>query len=276
MAPAPAGAALGVADLIWGRRPVLEALRAGRPRRILLLLDARLDPELEAALRDAWHAGVRVEEVSRRDLDRLASGANHQGIIAEVEPYRYADFADILDAVQARHGAADAGASRNTAALLLVLDHLQDPQNLGSLLRTAESVGVDGVILPRARAAGVTPAVVKASAGATEHLRIALVPNLPRAIQQLQAVGVWCLALDGSADRRPDEVDLTLPTALVVGSEGEGISRLVRERCDAAVALPMGGRIASLNAAVAGSIVLYEAWRQRGWQTRTDRPGDGA
>jgi len=243
-------------NFVWGRRPVAEALRAGRVRRVWLLADAHLEAGFEAALRDAWHGGVRIEEVDRRHLDRLTDGANHQGVVAEVAPYRYADFEGLLAEVRASP----------RPALLLALDHVQDPQNLGTLLRTAESAGVHGVLLPRARAAGVTPAVARASSGATEHLRIAQVPNLARALEALKAAGVWTLALDAEARQRPDEVDLTVPLAVIVGAEGSGVSRLVRERCDLTVALPMRGRVASLNAAVAGSIVLYEAWRQRGWE----------
>jgi 23S rRNA (guanosine2251-2'-O)-methyltransferase len=175
-------------------------------------------------------------------------------VVAQTAPYRYTDWGDLLDQVRAA----------GPAALVLLLDSLQDPQNFGTLLRTAEAAGVTGIVLPEHRAVGVTPAVVNASAGAVEHLRVAQVTNLPRAIEELQAAGLWVWALDTDPPTTLyTAADLTGPLGLVVGAEGAGVGRLVRARCDGALRLPMHGQVASLNAATAGSIVLYEALRQR-------------
>ncbi len=197
---------------------------------------------------------IPVEHVPALQLDQLTNHANHQGVVAQAAPYRYTPWGDLLERVQA------AGAD----ALVLLLDSLQDPQNFGTLLRTAEAAGVTGVVLPEHRAVSVTPAVVNASAGAVEHLAVAQVTNLARAIEDLQGVGLWVWALDTEPPTTPyTAADLTGPLGLVVGAEGAGVGRLVRARCDGALSLPMHGQIASLNAAVAGSIMLYEALRQR-------------
>lgn len=193
---------------------------------------------------------INLQSVDRRRLDDLAF--NHQGVVAEAAPFVYATIEDVI------------GAARSSEApLVLVLDVLQDPQNLGSLLRTAAAVGAQGVVIPEHRAVGVTPAVVKASAGAIERLKIAQVTNLSRAIDALKEVGIWAVGLDAGAETRYDKADLNRPLALVVGGEGKGLRPLVRQHCDLVVSLPMPGAIESLNAAVAGSIVLYEALRQR-------------
>lgn len=242
-------------ELLYGRNAVREALRARRRRLHRLLLAERGreggDQRLRELADEARRAGIAVLEGPRQQLDRAAPGANHQGVALEAGPYPYVDFRELL---------AEAGAS----PLYLALDQVQDPQNVGTLLRTAEAVGVTGVLIPEHRAAAITPAVVNASSGATEHLRVARVTNLARALAQLKGAGVWVAGLEAAPEAGPlDDADLAGPLALVVGSEGRGISRLVRETCDFLVRLPMRGRIASLNAAVAGSVALYAADRQR-------------
>jgi rRNA methylases len=172
----------------------------------------------------------------------------------EAGPYPYVDLDTCLNAAT----------ERREAALLLLLDHLQDPQNIGTLLRTAEAVGCHGVAIPGRRAAEITPAVVNASSGAVEHLRVAMVSNLNQTIEELQRAGVWVVGLEQDDQAQDiDAVDLDLPLALVIGAEGTGIARLVRERCDFLVRLPIIGQVGSLNAAIAGSIAIYYAWRQR-------------
>jgi 23S rRNA (guanosine2251-2'-O)-methyltransferase len=235
-------------ELLYGRHAVLEALRAGRRpmRRVLLDQGVRqqsgIITELILAARER---GCPVVETPRSAFDSVG-GVNHQGVLAEVSPYRYVD----LDAVLAVPG----------GPFCLVLDHLQDVQNLGALLRTAEAMAVTGVVLPARRAAGITPAVVNASSGAVEYLRIALVANLVQALERLKQAGAWIVGLDASPEATPlTEADLSGPIALVVGAEGAGLSRLVRETCDWLLAIPMSGRVSSLNAAVAGSIALYAA-----------------
>ncbi len=242
-------------EMLYGRRPVHEVLRAGRRRIYQITLAAGLKTGgiVGQIVALAQAAGLPVRQVPRSQLDRVAP--HHQGVIAEVSPYPYAGFREIL----AR------AAGRPTPPLLLLLDLLQDPQNVGSLLRTAEAVGVHGVVLPKRRAVGVTPAVVSASAGAVEHLQVARVTNLARAIETLQDHDIWVAGLEADPQAQLCfEADLRGPLALVVGSEGKGLRRLVRAKCDFLLRLPMRGQVASLNAAVAGSVALYEVWRQRG------------
>ncbi|MGH2504251.1 MAG: 23S rRNA (guanosine(2251)-2'-O)-methyltransferase RlmB, partial [Ktedonobacterales bacterium] len=179
----------------------------------------------------------------------------HQGVVALVAPRTYADVEEIL--ARAKELGED--------PLLVILDAIQDVHNLGSLIRTAEVVGAHGVILPEHRAAGLTPVVDKTSAGAVEFLPVAQVTNITRTLDDLKKRGIWCIGLEGSARTRFDQANLKGPIALVVGNEGKGISRLVRDHCDLLVSLPMRGHVGSLNAAIAGSITLYEIWRQRGW-----------
>jgi 23S rRNA (guanosine2251-2'-O)-methyltransferase len=240
--------------VIWGRRVVTEALRAGRTVR-RVYLGGRPGPEspLAEIERLAHREHVPVQVLDRRALDRIADTDRHQNVAAEVLDYRYAEVDDLLRLAQ----------ERGERPLLLALDQLQDPQNLGSLIRTAEAVGAHGLIVPRHRAVGVTPAVERASAGAIEHLKVAEVPNLNRLVDELKRQGIWVVGLDQAGTTDLDGFDAALPLCLVVGSEGRGISRLLREKCDLLVRLPMRGQIASLNAAVAGSIVLYDVFRRR-------------
>lgn len=241
-------------DLLYGRNAVLEALRAGRAIRRVMVATGAHGEVITEIVDEARAKKVNVMSVSRRQLDDMAF--NHQGVVAEAAPYAYASLEDVIEAAKA-----------SPSPLVLVLDVLQDPQNLGSLLRTAAAVGAQGVVIPEHRAVGVTPAVVKASAGAIERLKIAQVTNLSRAIDALKEVGIWAVGLDASAESTYDKADLNRPLALVVGGEGKGLRPLVRQHCDLVISLPMPGAIESLNAAVAGSIVLYEALRQRGQQT---------
>jgi len=242
-------------ETLYGRNAVYESLRAGRRQfyRLLIAETVRVVDVVADILRLAEAVDVPVERVPRRHLDWLGD-ANHQGVVLEASEYPYTDLDEILAEAQ----------RRGDPPFLLLLDLVQDPQNLGSLLRTAEAVGVHGAVIQRRRAAGITPAVVHTSAGAVEHLRVAQVTNLPDAISRLKARDVWVVGLENvRGAQRYDQADLSGPLALVVGSEGKGLRRLVQDRCDLMVYLPMAGEVTSLNAAVAGSVVLYEAWRQR-------------
>ncbi len=244
----------GQIELLYGRRAVLETLRAGRRRihRVCIGEGVRPGGIVADIIAAARLHGCPVAEVASPVLNRVGP-VNHQGVLAEAGPYPYVDLSDIL----AAPGSED--------PFYLVLDHLQDVQNLGALLRTAEAMAVNGVLLPDRRAAEITPAVVNASAGAVEHLKIAQVVNLVQGLEQLKATGVWVVGLDASADAVPlSRADLRGPFALVVGAEGEGLGRLVREHCDWLLAIPMYGRIESLNAAVAGSVALVTARQARG------------
>lgn len=233
--------------LIFGVRPAIEALRAGRVT--ALAVSTRRRSGLSELLELAARRRVRLRRVERAELDRLAGGAAHQGVAATV---RALDACSVADLVAAR-----------TPPLVVVLDGIEDPRNLGAVARTVDAAGGSGLVLPERRAAPVTGAAVKASAGALAHVRLAAVVNLARAIEELQAAGVWTIGLDAAADRSLYDLDLRLPSAFVVGGEGRGLRRLVRERCDWRAALPMRGQVSSLNASVAVGVALFEALRQR-------------
>jgi 23S rRNA (guanosine2251-2'-O)-methyltransferase len=244
-------------EIIYGRNPVYECLRAGRRDvfGVMIAQRAKAQGTLAEIVALADRRGASVRRVDRQQLDKLGKHINHQGVVAEVSGYPYVDFDAILTEA----------AERGDPPWILLLDCLQDPQNLGTLLRTAEIVGVHGVVLPARRSAGVTPAVVSASSGASEYLRVAQVTNLVRAMEALKERDVWIAGLEDVTDARELwQADLGGALGLVVGSEGQGIRRLVRETCDFCVRLPMRGQINSLNAAVAGSVALYEVARQRG------------
>lgn len=243
-------------ELLYGRHAVLEMLRAGRRRvyRVYLAASLRRSQILDEIVAAAATQGCPVVEAPEQMLE-LVGEVNHQGIGAETDPYPFVDFDELL---------AESTGSPPLSPLYLALDHLQDVQNVGALLRTAEAMAVVGVLLPERRAAGITPAVVNASAGAVEHLRIARIGNLVQALERLKQAGVWVAGLDANPDAIPlEEADLSGPLALVVGAEGGGLARLVSEHCDWLVRIPMYGQLDSLNAAVAGSVVLA-AVRQRG------------
>jgi 23S rRNA (guanosine2251-2'-O)-methyltransferase len=241
-------------EYVWGRNPVLETLKSSRKVKRLLLAEGQREASgMADILREVERQRIPSETVPRNRLDQLSQGAVHQGCLLLVEPRQYADLDEILALARVKQ----------EDPFLLILDAIQDVHNLGSLLRTAEAAGVHGVILPLHQAAEINATVVKTSAGATEHLLIAQETNLTRTIDLLKKQNIWVIGLAGETKTEYDRADLTGPLALVVGNEGKGISRLVREHCDVLVRLPMFGQINSLNAAVAGSIALYEALRQR-------------
>lgn len=236
-----------------GRQPILETLRAGHRVRRLLVARGERHGSIAEILRLARENGVPVDEVPPEELARRAQTRAHQGVIALVPPPPLVGLSDLIAA--ARH--------RGEDPLLVVSAEIQDPQNLGSLIRSAEAAGAHGIVIPRHRAAWLTPAVAKAAAGALAHLPVARVVNLPRALEDLKKEGIWICGADPDADKAYYEADLRGPLALVVGSEGRGIPRLVRRCCDFVVSIPMSGKVASLNAAVAGAILLFEVRRQR-------------
>lgn len=236
---------------IEGRNPVYEALRSGHPlRKIQIARTARLGGTLARIVREAHARGIPVQFVDPRHLDVLSQTGAHQGVVAFAHVTPPVDLQDLLDrALAAPH------------PLLVLLDRIQDPHNLGAILRTAEAAGAQGAVIPKRHSVGLTPAVAKASAGAVVHLPVAVVPNLARAVQACQERGFRVLAADARGEPY-DRTDLHPPVALVIGGEGSGVSRLVRERCDGLVGIPMYGRVASLNASVAAGILLYEVVRQ--------------
>jgi 23S rRNA (guanosine2251-2'-O)-methyltransferase len=236
-----------LAEVVYGVRPVIEALRSRR-RAVHEVLDSTDNREVE---RLAAAAGVKVRRVPRSMVARLAGGGAHQGVAARVGPYPYAALEEVIG---------------GESPLVAVLDGVTDPRNLGAVLRAADGAAASGVVVPKDRAAGVTPAAVKASAGASEHVRLARVTNLRRAVDRMKEVGLWVYAAEPGGENYA-EVDLSGPVALVLGSEGRGVRRLVREGCDGVLSIPMLGAVGSLNVSVAAAILLYEARRQRGWRS---------
>jgi 23S rRNA (guanosine2251-2'-O)-methyltransferase len=235
--------------IIYGINPVLEALRGGRVRRVRV--GPRADRRVEEALALAREKGVGIERVDAAAIERAARGGVHQGIIAELEAVRDYSVRDLVE------GAAPA------APLLVVLDGIEDPHNVGAILRTVDAAGGHGVVRQARHAAPLDGVVAKASAGAVAHVRIATEVNIARAVEELKALGVWTVGLAGDAGESCHAVDFTVPTALVLGAEGSGLRRLVRERCDRLVSIPMFGAVESLNVSVAAGVVLFEAARQR-------------
>lgn len=242
--------------IIYGINPVLEALRAGRVRE--LRIGDRSGERIRALMALATEQGVTVRRVPSEALARQARGGVHQGVVAEVDEITSYSVAEL---VRGSRG----------APLLVVLDGIEDPQNLGAILRTADAAGVDGVVVPRRRSAALGGAAAKASAGAVAHIRIAEVVNIARAIDELKALGVWTVGLTGDARTCYDEVDLTTGAALVVGAEGTGLRRLVREKCDYLASIPMRGHVSSLNVSVAAGVALFEAVRQRRRKGETEK-----
>jgi 23S rRNA (guanosine2251-2'-O)-methyltransferase len=240
--------------LIEGRRPVVEALRAGRPMDRILLASGAGRAALGDLLELAQRRGVEVQTVPRSVIDAEARSGAHQGVLAIVAPIQPIDLAELLAVPLAGR----------EPPFFLALDGVEDPHNLGALARSAEAAGCHGLIVPRHRSAPLSAVAVKTSAGALEHLPVAEVPNLARAIEQLRDSGVWCIGLDGTADASLFDLQLAdEPVCVVVGSEGTGLHRLVRDSCDALVAIPMSGQVESLNASVAGALALFEVRRRR-------------
>ena len=239
-------------DTIYGRNPIRAALQAGRSLNRILIADGAARQDIADILELAREQGVVFQFVDRRQLDRLVTG-RHQGIVATVAGHQYTEMSDILPS----SGRSD------SQPFLVLLDGIQDPHNLGAIIRTADAVRADGVVIPRRNAAGLTAVAVKASAGTTAHVPVARVANMNNAMQALREEGVWLMGLATDGASRFDEVDYTVPVALVIGGEGKGLRPLVRRNCDEVVRLPIAGHVDSLNASVAAALVLYEVFRQR-------------
>lgn len=250
--------------VVYGLNPVRELLRAGGEGVAeLWFAEGAERPRAFAELeRLAGGVGAKVRAAPRARLDRLAGAAGHQGVVAVVSDYRYAEIEDLLEGAR----------RRSEPALLVLLDGVEDPQNLGAIVRSAHALGAHGVVVPKDRSASVTPAAAKASAGAVEHCPVARVTNLARTLEELKEKGVWSVAAVPDGERDLGDVDLTGPTALVVGGEGAGVRDLVRRTCDYTARIPMGGELSSLNASVAAAIALYEAGRQRRESPERKRP----
>ncbi|WP_246945484.1 23S rRNA (guanosine(2251)-2'-O)-methyltransferase RlmB [Bacillus pinisoli] len=239
-------------EIVIGKNPVLEALRSGRDINKILIAEGALKGQTGQIMQLAKEAGVIVQIAPRKKLDQLYDG-NHQGIVAQVAAYQYSEIDDLFQ--RAREKGED--------PFFILLDEIEDPHNLGSILRTADAAGAHGVIIPKRRAVGLTATVAKASTGAIEYVPVVRVTNMARTIEELKERGVWIIGTDASGKTDYRKMDATLPLGIVIGSEGKGMSRLVRDKCDFLIRLPMVGKVTSLNASVAGSLLMFEVLRKR-------------
>lgn len=251
--PAQAAPAEEAEGQLEGRNALQEALRSGRTIDKVFIADGDTDRGLQRLAAEAKDAGAVVVSVDRRKLDAMSFTHAHQGVIALAAAHAYFTVDEILEEA----------ASRGEAPLIVICDELSDPHNLGAILRSAECAGAHGVIIPKRRSVGLTATVAKASAGAVEYMKVARVTNINTAIAELKSKGVWVFGTAAEGSIPMYKADLTVPTAIVIGNEGEGLSQLVRKNCDVMVSIPMKGKISSLNASAAASILLYEAVRQR-------------
>lgn len=239
-------------EFIAGKNPVIEALRSGRDMN-KIWVNERSKASMRQVLNLAKREGVNVQAVPKQKLDQLAESTNHQGVVASVAAHRYAQIDELFRKAE----------EKKEDPFFVILDEIEDPHNLGAILRTADAAGVHGVIIPKRRSAALTSVVAKASAGAIEYVPVARVTNLARTIDELKKRGIWFAgaAAEGAEDFR--KADFQMPIGLVIGNEGKGIGRLIQEKCDFLIRLPMAGRVSSLNASVAASLLMYEVYRKR-------------
>lgn len=245
----------GSTEILYGRRTVLEVLNQRPVIKQLCVASGIKLHDIELIVETASRRGIRISEVTRKDMDAACGTSYHQGVTIEVKPRPRMELRQWLTGISSGHSI--------KPVLVLLLDGVTDPHNLGALMRTAEAASVDAVIIPRRRSCPLTPVVHKAASGACEYLDVVTVPNISSAIESLKKAGLWVIGLDPAADGMHTEEDFKIPLALVLGSEGKGISQLVKKRCDTLVKLPMLGHVASLNVSVAGGVILYEVVRQR-------------
>ena len=240
-------------DLVEGRNAVIEALKSDRTVEYVLIAKGDMVGSISVVIALAKEKGIVTKEVDRRKLDQMSQTSSHQGVIAVVTPYKYFEIDDIFKYAS----------DRGEKPFIIILDEIEDPHNFGSIIRTAEVCGAHGIIIPKRKNVGATPTVYKTSAGAIEHMRIAKVTNINVAIEKIKERGVWVYGADMAAQDYIFDTDLTGAVALVIGSEGRGISKLTKEKCDVLVKIPMVGKITSLNASVAGGIIMYEIMKQK-------------
>ncbi|WP_110925986.1 23S rRNA (guanosine(2251)-2'-O)-methyltransferase RlmB [Bacillus massiliglaciei] len=239
-------------EFIIGRNPVLEALRSEREINKIWIAEGSQKGSMQPIIGAAKERRVFVQFVPKKKLDQLAEGV-HQGVVASVAAYQYAELDDLYAAAE----------ERNEAPFFLILDEIEDPHNLGSIMRTADSVGAHGIIIPKRRAVGLTATVAKASTGAIEYIPVARVTNLARTIDELKERGIWIVGTDAKGSEDYRNLDGKMAIGLIIGSEGKGMGRLIKEKCDFLVHLPMAGKVTSLNASVAAGLLMYEIYRKR-------------
>ena len=239
-------------DYIVGKNAVIEALKSERDVNKILIAEGSQKGQMQTVIGLAKSENVLVQFVPKKKLDTLVD-ANHQGVVAQVAAYQYAEIDDLFALAE----------KRNEAPFFMLLDEIEDPHNLGSIMRTADAVGAHGIIIPRRRAVGLTATVAKASTGAIEHIPVVRVTNMARAIGELKERGVWIAGTDAKGKEDYRQFDGTMPLGLVIGSEGKGMGRLIRDKCDFLIQLPMAGAVTSLNASVAAALLMYEVYRKR-------------
>jgi 23S rRNA (guanosine2251-2'-O)-methyltransferase len=239
-------------DYIIGKNPVIEALKSERDMNKILIAEGSQSGQMQQVIGMAREANVMVQFVPKKKIDQLTEG-NHQGVIAQVAAYEYAEIDDLFAAAE----------KKNEAPFFLLLDEIEDPHNLGSIMRTADASGAHGIIIPRRRAVGLTSTVAKSSTGAIEYIPVVRVTNMAQTIDELKERGVWIAGTDASAKQDYRQIDGKMPLGLVIGSEGKGMGRLIRDKCDFLLSLPMVGHVTSLNASVAAALLMYEVYRKR-------------
>ncbi|MGR5995745.1 23S rRNA (guanosine(2251)-2'-O)-methyltransferase RlmB [Bacillus cereus] len=239
-------------EYIIGRNPVIEALRSGRDINKIWIAEGVAKGQVQIVLALAKENKIILQHAPKKKLDQLVEG-NHQGVIAQVVAYQYAELEDLFKVAE----------KRNEDPFFLILDEIEDPHNLGSIMRTADATGAHGIIIPKRRAVGLTASVAKASTGAIEYIPVARVTNLSRTIDELKERGLWIAGTDAKGKTDYRNLDGTMPIGLVIGSEGKGMSRIIGEKCDFLITLPMVGKVTSLNASVAASLLMYEVYRKR-------------
>lgn len=240
-------------DIVIGRNAVMEALKGDRTIEAIYVSNNKLEGSINAIMGMAKEQKILIKEVDKRKLDSMCDGETHQGVIAKVTPFKYSEVSDIFELAE----------QKGEAPFIVILDEVEDPHNLGSIARTAELFGVHGIIIPKRRSASVTATVYKSSVGAIEHVKVAKVNNINSTIEELKEKGVWIYGADIKAEEYSHEVDYSGPCALVIGNEGRGMSKLTVQKCDKLIKIPMVGKINSLNASVAGGIMMYEVLKGR-------------
>ncbi len=239
--------------MIEGRNPVLEVIESGRAINKIMIADGQKEGSIKKIIAKAKEKGIVISYVDRQKINGLSQSDNHQGVIAFVAAYDYMPLNEMLEGIK----------EKGEVPFIIVLDEINDPHNLGSIMRTADAVGAHGIVIPKRRAVGLTPVVAKTSAGAIEYVPVARVTNLSRAIDELKEHNIWVAGADMAGEQTHFQADFKGGIALVMGNEGKGLSRLVKEKCDFLVNIPMIGRVSSLNASVAASVIMYEIFKQR-------------
>lgn len=240
-------------EYIIGKNPIIEALKSHREINKILIAEGSQRGQMQSVTQLAKESNVLVQFVPKKKLDQITDGSNHQGVLAYVAAYPYAEIDDLFKAAE----------KKNELPFFILLDEIEDPHNLGSIMRTADAVGAHGIIIPKRRAVGLTATVAKASTGAIEYIPVVRVTNMARTIDELKDRGVWIAGTDAKGADDYRRLDASLPLGLVIGSEGKGMGRLIRDKCDFLIKLPMAGKVTSLNASVAAALLMYEVYRKR-------------